>query len=308
MRNIMTSDPIIHTIDLNFLSCPKAIASYLVPYQDGVILIESGPGSTQERLSSEITRLGFDLKDISHVLLTHIHLDHAGAAGWLAGHGAQIFVHERGYPHLLDPKKLLASASRIYQEKMDYLWGEFLAVPEAQLVSLTDGAEIQIGTYICRALDTPGHANHHMAYLLDDICFSGDVGGVRIKTPGPAHLRVPMPPPEFHPSRWRTSIGRLKKERIKQIAPTHFGIFDDVDWHLDAVLRELEAAEKWMDLIMPRNLSIDNLREEFIKWMKERSQDFGVQEDVLDAFEKANPSGMSADGMKRYWDKYILKE
>jgi glyoxylase-like metal-dependent hydrolase (beta-lactamase superfamily II) len=306
--NNMNSLPIIHTIDLNFLDCPNAIASYLVPYQDGLILIESGPGSTQEQLAKAISALGFDLKDISHVLLTHIHLDHAGAAGWLAERGAQVFVHERGYPHMLDPTKLLASASRIYKEQMDYLWGEFLAVPEGQLVSLTDNTEIQIGAYTFRSLDTPGHANHHMAYLLDEFCFSGDVGGVRIQSPGPRHLRLPMPPPEFHPPRWRISIERLKNEKITLIAPTHFGIFSDVDWHLGTMLRELDAVEAWMEEIMPRDLAIEDLRKEFVSWMKNRSGDMGLSGGVLAAFEKANPSGMSADGIKRYWEKYILNK
>jgi hypothetical protein len=147
-----------------------------------------------------------------------------------------------------------------------------------------------------------------MIYILDDFCFSGDVGGVRIKSTGPAHLRVPMPPPEFHPLRWRQSIERLKNEKLSRIAPTHFGIFDDVSWHLDAVLKELDAAEEWMEQIMPKNLQIEDLRKAFVEWMKDRSLELGVQQGVLDAFEKANPSGMSADGMKRYWDKHHVKE
>jgi glyoxylase-like metal-dependent hydrolase (beta-lactamase superfamily II) len=300
----MSSTPIINILDLQFLNCANAIASYLVPYNDGVILIESGPGSTQKTLTSELKRLGFDLKDISHVLLTHIHLDHAGAAGWLASHGAQVFVHERGYPHMLDPSRLLASAGRIYQEKMDTLWGDFLAVPESQLISLTDGAEIQVGSYIFRALDTPGHANHHMSYIFDDTCFSGDVGGVRITSTENALLRVPMPPPEFHPPKWRISIERLKKENITTIAPTHFGMFSDVQWHLDAILSELDAAEEWMERIMPQELETEELRLEFIGWVRDRARDLNIQESTLEAFEKANPSGMSADGIKRYWEKY----
>jgi glyoxylase-like metal-dependent hydrolase (beta-lactamase superfamily II) len=301
----MIITPVIHTIDLNFLNCPRAIASYLIPYQDGLVLIESGPGSTQERLTQSIADLGYALEDITHVLLTHIHLDHAGAAGWLATKGARIFVHERGYPHLLDPTKLIASASRIYQDKMDILWGQILPVPESQMVSLSDGTEIQIGSLVFRSFDTPGHANHHLAYLLDKICFSGDVGGVRITTSGRRHLRIPMPPPEFHLLKWRTSIDRLKTESISKIATTHFGIYDDVDWHLDAVLSELDAAEKWMKEVMPMDLDIEDLRYEFINWIKQKSLLSGVQETTLDAFEKANPSGMSADGMKRFWDKYI---
>jgi len=305
----MIYQPKIITLDLKFLNCPNAIASYLIPHKEGLALVESGPGSTQQELKSHLDRLGHSIEEITHVLLTHIHLDHAGAAGWLAEQsGAKVYVHPRGAPHMLDPSKLLASATRIYQEKMDQLWGDFLPVPEDQLVILEDGMEIQVGNYTFRSLDTPGHANHHMAYILDEICFSGDVGGVRIDSSGIRHLRIPMPPPEFHPPRWRDSIMKLKKEKISRIAPTHFGFFDDVEWHLDTVLSELDAAENWMRIVMPREYPIEELRKEFVNWVKDRSQEIGVGEATLDAFEKANPSGMSADGMKRYWDKYIASK
>ena len=302
----MTNHPEIFTLDLNFQNCPNAIASYLIPHQEGLALIESGPGSTQDDLDRNLQELGYAIEEITHVLLTHIHLDHAGAAGWLAKRSdAKVYVHQRGAPHLLDPSKLLASATRIYQDKMDMLWGDFLSVPEEQLVILEDGMEIQVGSYTFRALDTPGHANHHMAFILDEICFSGDVGGVRIASAGERHLRIPMPPPEFHPPKWRESVTKLKKEKISRIAPTHFGFFDDVEWHLDSVLSELDAVEEWMQMIMPREDSIEDLRKEFLNWVKNRSLELGVGEVTLDAFEKANPSGMSADGIKRYWDKYI---
>lgn len=302
----MTTYPEIITLDLKFLNCPNAIASYLIPHKEGLALVESGPGSTQDELIRNLQELGYSIEDITHVLLTHIHLDHAGAAGWLAEKsGAKVYVHQRGAPHMLDPSRLLASASRIYQDKMDLLWGDFLPVPEDQLVILEDGMEIQVGSYTFRALDTPGHANHHVAYMLDKICFSGDVGGVRIASTGKRHLRLPMPPPEFHPPRWRESIAKLKKEKISRIAPTHFGLFDDVEWHLDSVIKELDAAEEWMQQIMPRDYSLEDLRNKFLNWVKNRSLELGVGEVTLDAFEKANPSGMSADGMKRYWEKYI---
>lgn len=302
----MNTVPEIHTLDLNFLNCRQAIASYLLPYPGGLVLVESGPGSTQDNLVQALNELGYRLEQITHVLLTHIHLDHAGAAGWLAGQtGASIYVHPRGAPHMLDPTKLLASATRIYQDRMEELWGNFEPVPENQLVILEDENELQAGPYTFRALDTPGHANHHLAYLLDEICFSGDVGGVRIPTQGQRHLRVPMPPPEFHPPRWRDSIARLKQENITRIAPTHFGFYEDVEWHLDQVLTELDAVEEWMEMVMPRGLEIEELRKEFLHWVKARSEKLGVGTAALDAFEKANPSGMSADGIKRYWDKYV---
>jgi glyoxylase-like metal-dependent hydrolase (beta-lactamase superfamily II) len=302
----MKKSPQIYTLDLNFLGCQGAIASYLVPYTDGLILIESGPGSTQDQLENNFHTLGYKLEDLTHLFLSHIHLDHAGAAGWLAERtGASVFVHPRGAPHMQDPSRLLASAARIYQEKMDELWGAFLPVPEEQLVILTDGDEVQAGSYVFRALDTPGHANHHLAYLLDDICFSGDVGGVRIQNGNVSNLRLPMPPPEFHPPRWRESIAKLKKEQITRIAPTHYGIFKDVEWHLDQLLTELDIVEEWMAAMMPRDLEIEALRKEFLDWVQIRSKEAGLGGGTIDAFEKANPSGMSADGIKRYWDKYV---
>jgi len=303
----MTTLPEVLTLDLNFQNCKNAIASYMIKYKGGIVLIESGPGSTQAQLQTNLEKFGYSLQDITHVLLTHIHLDHAGAAGWLAKQGAHIYVHERGAPHLLDPSRLLASAARIYQDQMQSLWGEFLSVPESNLTILTDNDEIQVGSYVFKAIDTPGHANHHMAYILDNICFSGDVGGVRISSLGPSHLRVPMPPPEFHPPRWRDSIKRIRMEKLSRIAPTHFGIFDDVDWHLDTLEKELDAAEEWTQKTMPRELTISALRKEFSDWAKRRSLDQGINQTSLDAYEKANPSGMSADGIKRYWEKYLDK-
>jgi len=302
----MKKSPPIFTLDLYFQNCPQAIASYLIPHSEGLILIESGPGSTQDQLEKHIIQLGYELKDLTHLFLTHIHLDHAGAAGWLAERtGATVFVHPRGAPHMQDPTRLLASAARIYKDKMDALWGEFQPVPEKQLVILNDGDEVQAGSYTFRALDTPGHANHHLAYLVDEICFSGDVGGVRIQNSTRRSLRIPMPPPEFHPPRWRESIAKLKKESILKIAPTHFGFFEDVDWHLDQVLKELDIIEEWMASVMPRGLEITELRQEFLDWVGTRSQEMGLDGKAIDALEKANPSGMSADGIKRYWDKYV---
>lgn len=296
----------IHTLDLHFQGVPSAIASYLIPYGEGLILIESGPGSTQDQLEKNILNLGYHLEQVDHVFLTHIHLDHAGAAGWLAEKtGAMIYVHPRGAPHMQDPSRLLASAARIYMDKMDILWGEFKPVPGDQLVILNDGDEVKVGPYTFRALDTPGHANHHLAYMLDETCFSGDVGGIRIQHGRVRNIRLPMPPPEFHPPRWRESINKLKKENISTIIPTHFGSYDDVAWHLDELVAELDMIEDWMASIMPRGLEIEELRGEFLSWVKTRSAALGLGTDAVDALEKANPSGMSADGIKRYWDKYI---
>ena len=289
------------TLDLNFQGRPHAIASYLIQHADGVVLVESGPGSTLPALRSALEYQGFSPRHVTHVLLTHIHLDHAGAAGWLALQGARIYVHPVGAPHMLNPERLLASAARIYGNRMESLWGEFLPVPEGQLFVPKDGEEIDIGALKFVPINTPGHAEHHYAYLLEDICFSGDVGGVRI--PGHQYLRVPMPPPELHLERWRESIARLRQEKFNHIAPTHFGVYSDVTWHLNEVENGLDNASRWLEEIMPSAPSIEEMRQRYTDWVMKEGERVGLDEEIVQAYELANPLGMSADGLLRYWKK-----
>ncbi len=291
----------IHTLDLNFQGRTNAIASYLIVDSDAVVLIESGPGSCLPALEAGLRSHNLTLADVTHVLLTHIHLDHAGAAGALAQHGAQIYVHGLGAPHLIHPEKLIASATRIYAERMDSLWGAFLPVPPDQLHVVKDASEIQIGRLNFLALATPGHAEHHHVYIHEDICFSGDVGGVRI--PGYQYLRLPMPPPELHFGRWRESLTRLRAQKISRIAPTHFGIYDDPAWHLTELARALDAVERWLESVMPANPTIEELREKFGPWVEADARKQGLSAEALQSFALANPLGMSADGLMRYWQK-----
>lgn len=289
------------TLDLNFQGKTEAIAVYLIRHPGGAVLIESGPGSTQAALTEGLAAEGLSVSDVTHVLLTHIHLDHAGAAGWLARHGAEIYVHPVGAPHMLNPEKLLASASRIYGDRMGVLWGEFLPVPEAQLHIGQDGEEIAIGNLRFLPIHTPGHAEHHFSYLFEDICFTGDIGGVRI--PGYRYLRVPMPPPELNFAKWRESIARLKQQHFARIAPTHFGVYDDPAWQLEVVGRELDATERWLEQVMRKDPPIEALRQQFTEWMSEQGIEQGLSPEVVRAYELANPPGMSADGLQRYWKK-----
>ncbi len=289
------------TLDLNFQGRPHAIASYLIRHADGAVLIESGPGSTLPALQAGLANEGLSPRDVTHVLLTHIHLDHAGAAGWLAQQGAKIYVHRVGAPHMINPEKLIASATRIYGDRMQSLWGEFLPVPESQLIIPKDTETIEIGDLRFTPINTPGHAEHHYAYLFEDICFSGDVGGVRI--PGYQYLRVPMPPPELNLERWHASIARLRKEKFKTIAPTHFGMFNDVAWHLNEVDKGLDTASRWLEEVMPSDPPIEELRQSYTDWVMAEGEKVGLTEDVVRAYEVANPLGMSADGLLRYWKK-----
>jgi glyoxylase-like metal-dependent hydrolase (beta-lactamase superfamily II) len=289
------------TLDLNFQGRPQAIAAYLIRGDDSIVLVESGPGSTLPALTAGLAKEGLSPADVTHVLLTHIHLDHAGAAGWLAKHGAEIYVHSVGAPHMLNPEKLIASATRIYGDRMEKLWGEFLPVPKDQLNVPNDAEEIVIGKLSFLPIHTPGHAEHHFSYLFEDVLFSGDVGGVRI--PGYPYLRVPMPPPELHLERWHESIARLRKEKFTHIAPTHFGIFDDPDWQLEEVEKGLDSAARWLEHVMPDEPPIEELRKSFTEWMMAEGEKIGLDEEVVKAYEVANPLGMSADGLLRYWKK-----
>jgi glyoxylase-like metal-dependent hydrolase (beta-lactamase superfamily II) len=301
-RGEQMSHPTIHTIDLNFRNIAGTIASYLIPYRSGAVLVESGPGSTISGLQEGLKGLGYRVEDVTDVLLTHIHLDHAGAAGWLAQKGARIHVHPIGAPHMLNPEKLLASARRIYGEMMQPLWGEFLPVPQEKLSIPLDGDVVKIDELEFKAIETPGHANHHFAYIFGNVCFSGDIGGVRLR--GRRHISLPMPPPEFHLENWTNSVKRLREEKFSFIAPTHFNLYDDSDWHLDALDCALIEAEKWMEEILPTNPSIESLRLSITEWEHQRLENSGLDDGHESAQYAANPPFMSADGVYRYWQKF----
>jgi glyoxylase-like metal-dependent hydrolase (beta-lactamase superfamily II) len=296
------NNPTIHTIDLNFLGRSGTIGSYLVPHSSGAILVETGPRSTIQDLIAGLNHNGFAVEDITDIFLTHIHLDHAGGAGWLAQHGCQIHVHENGAPHLINPEKLLASAARLYGDRMETLWGEVIPVKEDKISIMHDNEVSKIDDLAIRALDVPGHANHHLAYLIGDACFSGDIGGIRLS---PHHyLSLPMPPPDLHIEKWRESIKYLQKFDPTRIIPTHFGIYSDARWHLQAVLDELEEVEAWVEERLPLNPSLEDLRQQFIEFEQSRAGKYGVEKTIIEAQQIANPSFMSADGILRYWNKY----
>jgi glyoxylase-like metal-dependent hydrolase (beta-lactamase superfamily II) len=265
-------------------------------------LVECGPGSTIPNLQAGINSFGYSINDISDVIVTHIHLDHAGASGWFAKNGARIHVHPLGAPHLINPVKLLTSAGRIYGGEMEKLWGKFLPVPEEQLIIHQDKEYFEVEDLSFYAIDTPGHANHHFAYIHNKICFCGDIGGVRI--PGSNYVRLPMPPPEFHVEKWRQSVDKLRQEGLTHILPTHFGTYSDPDKHLPAVENALDSVERWMETIMPLGLPPDEIKTDFLRWENQRAEAAGVEPSLRNVYETANPSWMSLHGIERYWKKY----
>ncbi len=232
----------VETIDLNFLGTEKVIASFLLLGGDSAAIVETGPTTCLEHLRGGLKANGVSPEDVGQVFLTHIHLDHAGASGNLAEilPNATFYVHEVGYPHLADPSKLLKSATRLYGEKMDELWGEVRPVPEERLQVLGDGEEVEAAGGRLVAHDTPGHANHHLAYLDPESgsLFAGDVAGVRL--PGQSYVRPPTQPPELDVEAFVRSIEKIRKIGPGTVHPTHFGSYDDVERHLSELEQRLQ--------------------------------------------------------------------
>jgi glyoxylase-like metal-dependent hydrolase (beta-lactamase superfamily II) len=299
----------LQTLDLHFQDRPHTIASYLLPHDDGAALVETGPASTAAMLQAQLADQGLTPNDVTEVFLSHIHLDHAGAAGWLAAeHGATLYVHPRGAPHLADPSRLLSSAERIYGDDMDRLWGETLPAPDDQIVPLEHEDTRHVGEFTVTALETPGHASHHLAYVIGDVCFTGDVGGVRL--PGETHVQPPLVPPELDLEQWRESLETLRAaisaHDVTHLAPTHFGLVDDVDAHLDRLAEGLDAADDWVRERLP-DLADDEeaLQEATGDWMREQAAADGVDDATWDLYELADPSWMQALGLRRYWEKHV---
>lgn len=291
----------IHTLDLHFQGVPHTIASYLLIGPEGPILIETGPGSTLENLLSGLDEHGYYPTDISHVLVTHIHLDHAGAAGWWAQQGAQVYVHHVGAKHLIDPSKLLASAQRIYGNQMDSLWGETLPAPENQVTALYDGDRVEAGGLTLTALDTPGHASHHHVYQLDDIAFTGDAAGIQI--PGPYFVDLPAPPPEFNLELWQGTIERLLSLSLRAIYPTHFGRVDAWQEQLQDLAVIMETAAGFVKTCLDAGLEREEILTRYLDRYQRQAKELGMAEEVFEQYELANPHYMSVDGIMRYWRK-----
>lgn len=247
-ENVTTTGDGLQVIDLLFQGRKRAIASYLLMDGNEAALVEAGPGSTLSNLLDALSAAGVAPEQVTKLLLTHIHLDHAGATGSLVQQlpNAIVYVHEIGAPHLIDPSKLLRSASRIYGDQMASLWGAVLAVPEERVVQLQDGDRIPVPGGELEALYTPGHASHHVAFWNAQTreVFTGDVGGVWL--PGTERVMPPTPPPDLDLEAWSASIDRLLELAPQTLYLTHFGPAHDPHRHLEELRTRLYD---WGELI-----------------------------------------------------------
>ena len=286
----------IHTLDLQFQSTPGLIASYVIESRSELALVETGPGSTLETLRAGLQQLGLDEKKVRHVFVTHIHLDHAGAAGWWAQQGAQVYCHANAARHLIDPSKLIASARMIYQERMDSLWGEMLPAPAERVTILNDGDSIRVGEVEVTAWDTPGHARHHLAFVVGSACFTGDVAGMRLQ--GTRYLSVTAAPPQFEPLPYVASVDRLVAAGFERLYLTHFGEVADVANHLTRYCQRILEVHEAVKADLEAGLGEAAVRERYTCREHELATLSGITEADWQRLEMSNSTSMCADGVR----------
>ena len=281
------------------------VGVWLLPLDgDAFALVETGPGSTIRAVKEGVDDAGFDLRNLEAILVTHIHLDHAGAAGELVrATDAQLYVHELGAPHLIAPERLLASARRIYGDRMDALWGAMEPVPPDRVTPLGDRHEVQLSGRTLTAVDSPGHATHHHCYLVDDgSLFTGDAAGVRLA--GSRLVRPALPPPETDLEAWESTIATLRSLEPRRLLLTHFGEFADADAHLAQVP---ERNRRWADEVL-EGMQRGEDDEALVRRMRALELAELVAEGAdaatIERYRKTSNARMTVGGLTRYWRKH----
>ena len=291
----------IYLLDLHFQGMPETIASYLMDSSEGLILFECGPHSSLNNLEEALFKYGAKMEDIKHLFLTHIHFDHAGAAWAFAEKGSQVYVHPFGYPHLQNPEKLLSSATRIYGNKMDSLWGEIRPINESQLLQVEDGQEFEIGEHRIIAHYTPGHAKHHIVWQIGDRFICGDLAGCKLLN-GP--VVPPCPPPDINIEQWVESINKIKQLKPSKLYLSHFGIVDqNIEAHFEALEKELHI---WLAYIKPyfeHGILPEDASKEFQVFNDDKIRAAGGDDELVLKYSLANPAWMSVFGLYRYLKK-----
>jgi len=235
-------------VDLEYRGQTEYLAALVLDTADGLAVIDPGPTVSIDTLFAAVRDIAGDEKALRHLLLTHIHLDHGGCAGVVASRvpAVTVYVHERGAPHVVDPSRLLASATRLYGDRMDELWGAVLPCAADRIHIVRDNDRLTIGGRRLRVAYTPGHAIHHVAYLDETtgIAYMGDAAGERFHSGTPV---IPTtPPPDIDLEAWRESIMRVRQWQSRALAVSHFGVFDDVNDHFEQHDRALRA---WADAV-----------------------------------------------------------
>jgi glyoxylase-like metal-dependent hydrolase (beta-lactamase superfamily II) len=273
-------------LDLHHLGDERVIGTYLLETEDGLALQDCGPSTCVPALKEQLAERGLALTDLRHLLLSHIHLDHAGAAGVLVREhpGLQVHVSEIGAPHVVDPSRLEASARRLYEDEFDVLWGELAPIPE-QNVHVVGEKVLGLDCF-----PSPGHAAHHVCYLDGEgTLYAGDAAGVRIMPD--RHIWPVSPPPEVDLDAWERTIDELELRAPERLALIHFGVVDQPRDHLRRLRRQLRLWGQRVRQGMDEDEFVDAARADL------------EEADEATYYERAAPLWQSYRGLRRYWDK-----
>ena len=295
-------------LDLNFLGRSGAIAAGLIDGPGGLALVDPGPASCLDGLRASLAVHGHRLKDVGTVLVTHIHLDHSGGVGVLARSNPrlQVYVHRRGAAHVVDPSKLVSSASRLYGDRMEPLWGEILPVPAASVHALDGGEVLEVAGVEVRVAYTPGHASHHVSYFdtSSGTVFAGDTGGIRVGEP--LLVLPPTPPPDIDVEAWYASLALIRAWKPGSIFITHFGGFDRPLDHLaDLEERLRDMAGTVRALLSDGQLDDERRQHRFADWMVAIFRDRLPDEEWVRRYVAAVPLEHCWQGLTRYWQKRL---
>jgi glyoxylase-like metal-dependent hydrolase (beta-lactamase superfamily II) len=299
-----TLAPGISYIDVNFLDVPGIIATAVLHGPGGVALIDPGPTSTLPVLRAALERAGIRLTDVRSIVLTHIHLDHAGATGTIVHEhpDVRVYVHEKGAPHMVDPGKLLASATRLWGADMDRLWGEVRPVPRELVVSLAGGERIDAAGRDLVVAYTPGHASHHVSFYNADsgVAFVGDTAGICLGRG--AFVLPPTPPPDIDPDAWRASLALLEGWRADTLFITHFGAHAPAHAHLTEMADHITLLANLVRASLARP-GDDESREAWFTDEIRRELRRRLPDDNARAYEVAGRFDLNWKGLARYWRK-----
>jgi glyoxylase-like metal-dependent hydrolase (beta-lactamase superfamily II) len=291
----------IHILDTRQLGRAGIVAATALETDDGVALFDTGPESTFDNVAAALRQSGSDPEDVRHVFLSHIHFDHAGAA-WRFAETATVYVHPRGAPHLVDPTKLVESATRIFGDDMERLWGKIAPVPAERVKILEDNEVVRVPPFEIRAIATPGHASHHHVYHWDDNIFGGDIAGVRIGNGPPI---PPFVPPELHIESWRESIRKIRALNATNLYLPHFGkVHGSTSEHLDELDERVARWSEWFRERIRAGDDEPKLRPIFTELEHAELRKRGATQDDVDGYEAADPSYMAVGAAIRYWKKY----
>jgi glyoxylase-like metal-dependent hydrolase (beta-lactamase superfamily II) len=292
----------IHVLDTRQLGRPGIVAATAVETDDGIALFDTGAESTFDNVIVDLRKIGFSAKDVRHVFLSHIHFDHAGAAWRFAESGATVYVHPVGAPHLVDPTKLINSATRIFGDQMQKLWGRIAPVPADRIRVVEDNELIRVRPFEVRALATPGHADHHHVYHWADNVFGGDTAGVRIGHGPPI---PPFVPPQLHIESWHESIARIRALGAANLYLPHFGkVEGSIAEHLDAVDERVRRWSEWLRGQVRGDATEEQLRRDFAEYEHVDLRKNGASDEDIQGYELADPSYMAVPAAIRYWNKY----